>query len=108
MWLEVSSTWEENLTEAYTRKKSSYSKLESECRSGECSMIPLYVEVAALGHTNTTWGMVSKALGMMKNESKRLRLKCTKVVLRCSYHIYQSFNLGREHYTIRWSNHNMR
>ena len=52
-------------------------------------MIPLYVEAAALGYINTTWGMMSKALGMRKNESKRLRLKGTEIALRCSYHIYQ-------------------
>lgn len=26
--------------------------------------IPLYVEVDALGHANSTWGMMSKAIGM--------------------------------------------
>ena len=44
-------------------------------------MIPLYVERAALGHINTTWGMMSNTLGMKKNERK--------IALRCSYHIYQ-------------------
>ena len=33
--------------------------------------------------------MMSKAMGMKANESKRLRLKCAKIALRCSYHIYQ-------------------
>ena len=44
-------------------------------------MIPLYVEVATLGHINTTGGMMSKAIGMKSNESKRLSLKCTKIAL---------------------------
>ena len=47
------------------------------------------VKVAAHGHINTTWGMMSNALGMTKNETKLFRLKCTKIVLRCSYHVYQ-------------------
>ena len=55
MWLELTSLWEENLTESYIRKKSNYDKLASECRCKGWSVIPLYVEVAALGHINTTW-----------------------------------------------------
>ena len=89
LWLDLTSLWEENLTESYIRKKSSYNKLENECRIKGWSVIPLYVEVAALGHINTAWSMLSKALGMKNNESKQLRLKCTKIALRCSYHIYQ-------------------
>ena len=46
------------------RQKRSYNKLESECRSKGWCVIPLYVEVAALGHINTTWGMMRKAMGM--------------------------------------------
>ena len=33
IWLELTSLWEENLRESYIRKKSSYNKLESACRS---------------------------------------------------------------------------
>ena len=84
MWLELSSPWEENLTESYNRKKSSYSKLESECRSKGWSMILLYVEVAALGHVDTTWDTMSKAVGMKRVESKFLRLKYTKIALQVS------------------------
>ena len=87
MWLELTSPWEENLIESYTRKNSSYNKLESEYRSKAWSGISLYVEVGALGHINTTWGMMSTSMGMTNNESKRLRLTCTKITLRCSYHI---------------------
>ena len=89
MWLELTSLWEENLTEAYVRNKSSYNKLESECRSKGWSVIPLHVEVAALRHINTTGGMMGKAMGMKVIESKRSRLKCMKIVLRSRYHIYQ-------------------
>ena len=32
MWLELPSLWEENLTKFDIRKRSSYNKLESECR----------------------------------------------------------------------------
>ena len=46
MWLELTSPWEES----YIRKKNSYNKLESECRSKEWSVIALYAGVAALGH----------------------------------------------------------
>ena len=88
LWLELTSLWEESLTESYIRKKSSYNKLESECRSKGWSVIPLYVDVAALGHISTTWSMMSKAMGMKRVECKRSRLTCTKVVLRCSYNIY--------------------
>ena len=52
-------------------------------------MIPLHAKVVALRHINTTWGMMSKALGMERVESKWLRLKCRKIALCCSYHIYQ-------------------
>ena len=52
-------------------------------------MIPLYVEVAALRHVNTTWGMMSQAMRMGSVESKHLRLKCSKIELRCSYHTYK-------------------
>ena len=48
-------------------------------------MIPLSVKVAALGHSNTMWRMMSKAMGMKKDESKRLRLRCTKIALQLSY-----------------------
>ena len=89
MWLELTSPWEENLTDAYIRKKAKYNELERQCGSAGWTVIPLYVEVAALGHANTTWGMMSKAIGMKKRDSKRLRLKCSKIALRCSYHIYQ-------------------
>ena len=89
MWLELTSPWEDNLTESYIRKKSSCNKLESECRSKGWSVIPLYVKPAALRHVNTTWGMMSKAMGMKMVESKRLRLKCSKIALHCSYHIHQ-------------------
>ena len=95
MWLELTSQWEENLTESYIRKHNSYNKLESECKSEGWSVIPLCVEAGALGHINTTWGMMSKALGMTNNESKRMRLKCTKI------------NPGRDRHTIRWSNYDM-
>ena len=37
--------------------------------------------------------MMSKAMGMRKDESIRLRRKCTKIALRCSYHIYQCHKL---------------
>ena len=50
MWLELTSTWEYNLAESCTRKKSCYNKLESEYRSKRSkgwSVIPLYVEIAA-------------------------------------------------------------
>ena len=78
-----------NLTESYIRKKSSYNKLESECRSKGWSMIPLYAEVATLGHVDTMRRMMSNAMGITRVQSERLRLKWTKIALRCSYHIYQ-------------------
>ena len=56
MWLELTSPWENNLTESYIPKKNGYNKLGSECRSEGWSVIPLHVEVAARGHINTTWG----------------------------------------------------
>ena len=90
MSLELTSAWEENLTESHIRKKRSCNKLESECKSKGWSVIPLYVEVAARRHENTMLGMMSKAMGMKRFESKRLRLKCSEVALHCSYHIYQS------------------
>ena len=93
MWLELTSPWEENLAESYIRKKSSCNKLESKCRIKGWSAIPLYVEVGALGHISTTWGMMSKALGMKNNDSKPLRLKCTKIALRCSDHTCQGCKL---------------
>ena len=64
MWLELTSPWEENLTESYIRKKCSYNKLESECRNKGWSVIPLYVKVDDPRHVNTTWGRLSKAMGM--------------------------------------------
>ena len=64
---------------------SSYNKLESECTSTGWLVIPLYFEVATLRHINTTWGMVTKALDMKKNVSKRLRLKCTKIARQVSH-----------------------
>ena len=89
MWLKLTSPWVENLTDSFIRKKRSYNKLETECKTNGWSVIPLYVEVAALGHINTTWGRMSKAMSMPKPESKRLRLKFATIALRCSYHIYQ-------------------
>ena len=71
MWLELTSPWEENLTESSIRKKSSYNKLESECRSKGWSVIPLHVEDAALGHLNITWGMMSKAHPIFKGISSK-------------------------------------
>ena len=93
MWLELTSPWEDNLTDAYTRKKAKYNALETQCRSAGWTVIPLTCEVGALGHINTTWGRMSKAMGMSNAESKRLRWKCSKIALRCSYHIYQSCKL---------------
>ena len=90
MWLELTSPWEENLVESYVRKKGSYNKLESECGHNGWTVIPLYVEVGARGAINTTWGRMSKAMGMSKTESKKLRFKCSKIALRCSYFLYQS------------------
>ena len=49
IWMELTSLWEKKLTESHNRKKSSYNRLESECRSEGWSVIPLnvvYVEVA--------------------------------------------------------------
>ena len=66
MWLELTSPWEENLTDSYIRKKGKYKELERQCGSAGWTAIPLYVEVAALGHANTTWGMMNKAIGMKK------------------------------------------
>ena len=57
-------------------------------------MTPLYVEVAALKHVNTMWGMMSKAVGMKRVEIKQVSLKCSKTVLRCSYHICQCRKLN--------------
>ena len=47
-------------------------------------MIPLYVEIGALGHVNTTWGMISQMMGMTSFESKRLRLRinCCRIQFR--------------------------
>ena len=53
----------------------------------------MYVEVGALGNVNTTWNWMSKAIGMHKKESKELRHKCSRIALRCSYHLYQSYKL---------------
>ena len=74
MWLELASPWEEKLTESHIRKKSSYNKLVRECRSKGLFVIPLYVEDAALGHVNTTWGMMRKAMGMKGVQSKKRRV----------------------------------
>ena len=68
MWLELTSLWEENLAVSYIRNKSNYNKLESECRSQGSSVIPQCVEADALGHVNTTWGMLSKDMGMKRVE----------------------------------------
>ena len=81
LWLELTSPWKENLTESYIRSN----KLESECSSKGRSGIPLYLEVAALGHVNTTWGMMSKAIGMKRVGRKWLRLKCSKIALHLSH-----------------------
>ena len=84
MCLELTSLWERNLTQSYIRKKSSYDKLERECRSMGWSVIPLYVEAIGPNHLKTTWGMMSKTVGMKKDASKRLSLKCTKIAMRCA------------------------
>ena len=39
--------------------------------------------------------MMSKAMGMKRVERKQLRFKCTKIVLPCSYHIYQCYTLKK-------------
>ena len=93
MWLELTSPWEENLNKAYIRKKGKYNKLDMQCRDAGWTVIPLYVEVGALGNVNTTWNWMSKAMGMRKKESKELRQKCSRIALRCSYHLYQSCKL---------------
>jgi len=53
-------------------------------------MTPLCVEVGTRGEINKTWGEMSKGLAMTKAESKRLKLKCSKIALRCSYFLYLS------------------
>ena len=61
MWLELTSPWEDKLTDSYIRKKSTHNRLESECRTNGWSVIPMCVKLGALGHINTTWGEMSKA-----------------------------------------------
>ena len=46
----------------------------------------MYVEVAALQHINTMWGVMSKAMGRGRVKSKRLGLISTNIAVHCSYH----------------------
>ena len=58
--LTPTSQWEED------PKTGSYKRLENECRSKGWSVNILYVEVAVLGQARTTWGMMSKVVGMKR------------------------------------------
>ena len=40
MWLELTSPWEDNLTDAYVRKKAKYNALETQCKSAGWTVIP--------------------------------------------------------------------
>jgi hypothetical protein len=90
MWIELTSPWEDNFDTSYLRKKGRYNKLEKLVKMAGWGVTPLYAEVGTLGKVNKTWGEMSKGLGMTKAESKRLKLKCSKIALRCSYFLYLS------------------
>ena len=45
----------------------------------------MYVEVAVLGHIETTRGMMSELMAMKMGENKWLRPKCTKIALQKSH-----------------------
>ena len=84
MWLELTSPWEDNLTDSYIRKKSTYNRLQSECRTNGWSVIPMSVEVGALGHINIMWGEMSKEMGIPKAVSEpganAPRLRCAAAI----------------------------
>ncbi len=90
MWLELTSPWEDNLTDAYTRKKAKYNALETQCRSAGWTVIPLTCEDGALGHINTTWGRMSNAIGMSNADRQRLTRNCSKIALLATYPLSHS------------------
>ena len=51
MWLQLIPLRGENLSESYIKTNN---KLESDCRDKRWTVIPVYVEVATLGHVNTS------------------------------------------------------
>ena len=90
MWIELTSPWEENMTNWHMRKHDKYNKLAIAIRAKGWTAIPLCVEVGARGYINHKWGAMRKVLGMRDWENKALRAHVTEVSQRCSYFIYLS------------------
>ena len=89
-WIELTSPWEENMSEWHMKKHDKYNKLAIAIRDKGWTAIPLCVEVGARGYINHKWGRMCKVLGMRVRENKALRARVTEVSQRCSYYIYQS------------------
>ena len=90
VWIELTSPWEENMTNWHMRKHDKYNKLAIAIRAKGWTAIPLCVEVGARGYINHKWGAMRKVLGMRDWENKALRAHVTEVSQRCSYFIYLS------------------
>ena len=90
VWIELTVPWEENVNKAYVRKKGKHNSLERDVKAAGWSVVPLCIEVTTRGYIHDSWGRMSKALGMLKSDSKFLRHSCSRVVKRCSYLLYQS------------------
>ena len=89
-WIELTSPWEENMSEWHMKKHDKYNKLAIAIRDKDWTAIPLCVEVGARGYINHKWGRMCKVLGMRVRENKALRARVTEVSQRCSYYIYLS------------------
>ena len=71
-WVELTSPWEDNLSQWHFKKHEKYSKLAETVRGRGWTLHPLCIEVGARGKTNDTWLQMAKAFSMASGESKTL------------------------------------
>ena len=90
--IELTVPMEENLANAYARKKCKYQDLVADCENRGWSPYYFPVEVGSRGFCNTSVNKCLAALGIPKGKRKTITDTAAKIALRASYVIWLSRN----------------
>ena len=90
--IELTVPMEENLSNAYARKKCKYQDLVADCENRGWSPYYFPIEVGSRGFCNTSVSKCLASLGIPKGKRKTITDTAAKIALRASYVIWLSRN----------------
>ena len=87
--IELTSSWEENFTEAHERKAQKYSYIYNQRKLHNPSTFLLVFEVGARGKLNSTTRALNSLFAGSKSAASACREKMVRRAIRSSFVIYQ-------------------